>query len=211
MHCECKISGNAPTFRHGRIPTSDTNPNWSLFYRYFIAYHHTYHAFLRNSPNLFYLLYHHIMLSALATNIVVIIGCKKIQQPDLRDHEFRLLDDAPEPSLAAPAGDGFCAVPGSLRNLCDSENIRRIGELLLEVLSDQQAADDFIIDAAHHRCRGRLVVGVVLVPPRDSPALSLIAGFARLTEVVCSSFTCSFCKFKFFFALLISGFSFYKI
>lgn len=129
---------------------------------------------------------HGIVLSRLAADVVVLIRCHKIQQPDLRHHVPGLLQDAFQLPVPAPAGDCFGVVSGGLGNLCRAHDIGVGHQLFLKILPDQQLADDFIFNAGLHRGRGRFMVGIIPVPSAGRgviPRLHLPA--AQVLREVC--------------------------
>lgn len=92
--------------------------------------------------------YHPIMLPALPRDPVIIIRNQIVQQPGFRHHEPRAALDGAQAALGTPAGNGVGCVAGEAGDLLHGQHVGGVGQLLLQVAAEEQAADDLVIEGA---------------------------------------------------------------
>lgn len=141
-----------------------------------------------------YLPYHPVMLPTLPRDPVIIIRYQIIQQPDFRYHEPWAALDGAQAALGAPAADGVGRVAGEAGNLLYGQHVWGVGQLLLQVAAEEQAADDLVIEGAGQGYGGRLALGIVFVPPagrgimlRLGQTASQVGGHVRFGDLVAAS------------------------
>ena len=105
------------------------------------------------------------MFPALPCDPVIIIRNQIIQQPRFRYHESRAALDGAQAALGAPAGNRVGCVAGEAGNLLHGQHVGGVGQLLLQMAAEEQAADDLVVEGAGQGYGRRLAMGIVLVPP----------------------------------------------
>lgn len=110
-------------------------------------------------------LYHPIMFPALPCDPVIIIRNQIIQQPRFRHHEPWAAPDGAQAALGTPTGNRVGCVAGEAGDLLHGQHVGGVGQLLFQMATEEQAADDLIIEGAGQGYGGRLALGIVLVPP----------------------------------------------
>ena len=131
------------------------------------------------------------MLSAFAGDAVIVLRSENVQQPRFRHHEPWVALDGVQAALGAPAGNGVGCVAGEAGDLLHGQHVGRIGQLLLQMAAEEQAADDLVVEGASQGYGGRLALGIVLVPPagrsillRLSQTAAQVGGHVRLGNLV---------------------------
>ena len=109
--------------------------------------------------------YHPIMFPTLPRDPVIIIRDQIVQQPGFRHHEPRATLDGAQAAIGTPAGNRVGRVAGKAGNLLHGQHVWGVGQLLLQMAAEEQAADDLVIQGAGQGEGGRLALGIVLVPP----------------------------------------------
>lgn len=93
-----------------------------------------------------HLLYHPIMFPALPGNPVIIIRNQIIQQPRFRHHEPWAALDGAQAALGTPAGDCVGRVTGKAGDLLHGQHVGGVGQLLLQMTSEEQSADNLVVE-----------------------------------------------------------------
>ena len=114
---------------------------------------------------MFHLPYHPIMFPTLPRDPVIIIRNQIVQQPRFRYHKPWSALDGAQAALGAPAADGVGRVAGEAGNLLHGQHIGGVGQLLLQMAAEEQAADDLVVEGTGQGYGGRFALGIVLIPP----------------------------------------------
>ena len=138
-----------------------------------------------------YLSNHPIMFPTLPRDPVIIIRNQIVQQPRFRDHKPWAALDGAQAALGAPAADGVGRVAGEAGNLLHGQHIGGVGQLLLQMAAEEQAADDLVIQGTGQEYGGWFALGIVLIPPagrsvmlRFGHTAAQVGGHVRLGDLV---------------------------
>ena len=141
-----------------------------------------------------YLPNHPVMLPTLPRDPVIIIRNQIVQQPCFRNHEPWAALDGAQAALDTPAGDRVGCVAGKAGDLLHGQYVGGVGQLLLQMAAEEQAADDLVIKGTGQGYGGRFALGIVLVPPagrsvmlRLGQTAAQVGGHVRFGDLVAAS------------------------
>ena len=131
------------------------------------------------------------MSLTLSRDLVIIIRYQIVQQPGFRYHKPWAALDGAQATLGAPAADGVGRVAGEAGNLLYGQHIGGVGQLLFQMTSEEQAADDLVVERAGQGYGRRLALGIVFIPPagrsvmlRFGHTAAQVGGHVRLGDLV---------------------------
>lgn len=134
---------------------------------------------------------HSVVSPTLPCDPVIIIRYQIVQQPRFRDHKPRAALDGAQAAFGAPAGDRVGRVAGEVGDLLHGQYVGGVGQLLFQMTTEEQAADDLVVESAGQGYGGRFALGIVFVPPagrsiilRFGETAAQVGGNVRLGDLV---------------------------